>query len=95
VAAHPPISFQGHAIHPTPFAHPWVYPPGYAYRRWAAGAILPPLFWRTPTYYYPGWAALGLPPPPPGDQWIQYGPDLLLVNVTTGEIVNVVYGVFY
>jgi Ni/Co efflux regulator RcnB len=58
------------------------------------GALLPPLF-LTPAYYYSGWAALGLPPPEPGFQWVQYGPDLLLVNVATGRVVDVAYGVFY
>jgi Ni/Co efflux regulator RcnB len=33
--------------------------------------------------------------PEPGFQWVRYGPDLLLVNVTTGQVVDVAYGVFY
>jgi Ni/Co efflux regulator RcnB len=73
---------------------PFVYPRGWAYRRWAIGAVLPPLF-LAPAYYYSGWAALGLPPPQPGFQWVRYGPDLLLVNVTTGQVVDTVYGAFY
>ncbi len=73
---------------------PFVYPPGYAYRRWAVGALLPPLF-LAPAYFYGGWGALGLPPPQPGFQWVRYGPDLLLVNVGTGQVVDVAYGVFY
>lgn len=94
---HPgPFVFHGHpyAWHPVHFPHPWVYPPGYAYRLWGVGAILPPLFWRTPTYYYTGWAALGLPPPDPGFQYVQYGPDLLLVNVSTGQVVQAFPGAF-
>lgn len=92
-----PFVFHGHpyAWHAVHFAHPWVYPPGFTYRLWAVGAILPPLFWSTPTYYYPGWAAMGLPPPDPGYQYIEYGPDLLLVNVTTGQVVQVFPGAFY
>jgi hypothetical protein len=91
-----PFVFHGHpfAWHPVHFAHPWVYPPGYAYRLWGVGAILPPLFWREPTYYYAGWADMGLPPPDPGFQYVQYGPDLLLVNVATGEVVQVFPGAF-
>lgn len=58
------------------------------------GAVLPPLFLAS-AYYYSGWADLGLPPPPPGFQWVRYGPDLLLVDVTTGEVVDTVYGAFY
>lgn len=77
-------------VHMAPFA----YPPGFAYQRWAAGAILPPLF-LAPTYYYTDWATLGLEPPPPGAQWVRYGPDLLLVDVSTGQVLDVAYGVFY
>jgi Ni/Co efflux regulator RcnB len=86
-----PWLFHGHpyAWHPVRFAHPWVYPPGYAYRLWAVGAILPPLFWARPDYYYTGWASMGLPPPDPGYQYVQYGPDLLLVNVSNGQVVAV------
>jgi Ni/Co efflux regulator RcnB len=73
---------------------PFVYPPGWAYRRWVVGAVLPPLFLAS-AYYYSDWAALGLPPPQPGFQWVRYGPDLLLVNVATGQVVDTVYGAFY
>ncbi len=89
-----PFVFHGRPIVRAHFPRPWVYPPGWAYRRWAIGAILPPLF-LTPAYYYSGWAAVGLTAPPPGFQWVQYGPDLLLVNVSTGQVVDVAYGVFY
>jgi hypothetical protein len=91
---HAQFNFRGRPFHPVPFARPWVYPPGWAYRRWAVGAILPPLF-LVPTYFYADYAGLGLPPPDPGFQWVQYGPDLLLVNVATGQVVDVAYGVFY
>jgi hypothetical protein len=91
---HPQFVFRGRPFHPIAFPRPWVYPAGWAYRRWAVGAILPPLF-LTPDYYYTDYSALGFPPPDPGFQWVQYGPDLLLVNVATGQVVDVAYGVFY
>jgi hypothetical protein len=96
IVGHGPYVFHGHpyAWHPVHFPRPWVYPQGYDYRLWAVGAILPPLFWSTPIYYYTGWDAMGLPPPDPGFQYIEYGPDLLLVNVATGEIVQVFPGAF-
>jgi Ni/Co efflux regulator RcnB len=47
-----------------------------------------------PDYYYNGWADMGLPPPDPGFQYVQYGPDLLLVNVSTGEVAQVFPGAF-
>lgn len=87
------FSFHGHdfaRVHTRPF----IYPHGWEYRQWAVGAMLPPLF-LTPDYYYPEWAQLGLEPPPPGCQWVRYGPDLLLVDVNTGQVVDTAYGVFY
>ena len=76
-------------VHATPF----VYPRGYSYRRWGIGGILPALF-LAQAYWYADWAALGLQEPPPGYEWVRYGTDLLLVNLTTGAIEDVIYGVF-
>jgi hypothetical protein len=87
------ITFRGHPITRVHLA-PFVYPNGWAYRRWGVGAVLPPVF-LAPAYYYADWATLGLDAPQPGFQWVRYGPDLLLVNVTTGAVVDTVYGVFY
>ncbi len=87
------FSFRGHNFNRV-HLNPFIYPPGWAYRQWAIGAVLPPLFLAR-DYYYPEWAALGLEPPPPGTQWVRYGPDLLLVDVTTGQVIDVAYGVFY
>jgi Nickel/cobalt transporter regulator len=73
---------------------PFVYPPGWGYRRWDIGAFLPPIF-LAEDYWYSDWDLIGLPPPPPDDEWVRYGPDLLLVDLTTGEVIDVVYDVFY
>jgi Ni/Co efflux regulator RcnB len=70
------------------------YPPGWGYRRWTIGARLPALF-LAPAYFFTGWAAIGLQAPPPGYAWVRYGPDLLEVNLSTGQVEDVVYGVFY
>ena len=84
--------------HGRPFnrthASPFIYPGGWGYQRWGAGMVLPGLF-LAPAYYYSDWAGLGLPPPDPGFQWVRYGPDLLLVNVETGQVVDAIYGAFY
>jgi Ni/Co efflux regulator RcnB len=72
----------------------YTYPPGFRYRRWMAGAILPSVFLSS-AYFYNNYPALGLAPPPPGYQWVRYGSDLLLVNVATGRIADVVDGAFY
>ena len=70
------------------------YPRGYHYRRWSIGLILPSIFLSN-YYYYDQYASFGLYPPPFGYRWVRYGPDLLLVNMRTGRIRDVVYGAFY
>jgi Ni/Co efflux regulator RcnB len=70
------------------------YPRGYRYHRWVIGRVLPHLF-LSHQYYYDNWYDLGFGPPPHGYRWVRYGPDLLLVNLHNGRIVDVVYGVFY
>jgi Ni/Co efflux regulator RcnB len=70
------------------------YPPGFSYRAWTTGAILPSIF-LNPSYYFDDYAPLGLGPPPAGYRWVRYGPDLLLVNVFTGRVADVVDGVFF
>jgi Ni/Co efflux regulator RcnB len=72
----------------------FVYPRGYSYRYWYAGDILPALL-LTAQFFYDNVAPLGLDVPPPGYRWVRYGPDLLLVNLRTGEIEQVAYGAFY
>jgi hypothetical protein len=89
----PQFGYHGHFFNPVRVS-PFIYPPGWAYRRWAVGAVLPPLF-LAPNYYYTDWATLGLDPPPPGAQWVRYGPDLLLVDVATGNVIEVVPDVFF
>jgi Ni/Co efflux regulator RcnB len=83
-----PTEYRGHML---PVA-PMVDPNGIGYRPQGVHAAMPSLF-LAPTYYYAYWATLGLQPPPPGFQWVRYGPDLLLVNVNTGNAVDAAYGV--
>lgn len=71
----------------------WTPPEGYQYRRWAAGEHLPPPYYgsgRQITRYN----LHGLTTPPPNTVWVRSGPDALLVNRTTGEIVRAQYGAF-
>jgi Ni/Co efflux regulator RcnB len=70
------------------------YPAGFSYRRWVRGQVLPGVF-LSPAYYFTNYVVLGLDPPPYGYVWVRFGPDILLVNIRTGEIVDVEYGVFY
>jgi Ni/Co efflux regulator RcnB len=80
--------------HPTFHAPAFHYPEGYAYRRWGRGDRLPLLF-LAPEYVFLNYAALDLDPPPYGYEWVRYGPDLLLVQLGTGQVVEVVPGAIY
>ena len=89
----PQFSWRGRHFNPIAGSL-FRYPPGYAYRRWTIGALLPSLFLGS-TYYYDNWRGLGIDAPPPGRRWVRYGSDLLLVNTRTRRVEDVITGVFY
>jgi Ni/Co efflux regulator RcnB len=70
------------------------YPRGYHYQRWTIGLLLPAVFLSS-TYYYDSYSHFGLGRPPQGYRWVRYGPDLILVNVRTRKIRDVIYRAFY
>lgn len=72
----------------------YVRPHGWYYRRWGYGDILPALFW-TQNYWIGDYVEFGLAVPPPGFVWVRYGNDALLVNMYTGEVLQVEYGLFF
>ena len=72
---------------------PYRKPHGWYYRRWVFGMILPSLFWNQ-DYWIADYNNYGLPNPPYGYVWVRYGDDALLVNVRSGYILQVVYGLF-
>ena len=69
-------------------------PPGYAYRRWNYGEVLPREYWAQ-DYWLNNYLNFGLVAPPDGYVWVRYGPDAVLIDEDTGEIVQVEYGLFY
>jgi hypothetical protein len=73
---------------------PYIEPPGWYYQRWAYGEILPDIFWSQ-QYWLPNYAEFGLSDPPYGYVWVRYGNDALLVDVESGQILSVEYGIFY
>ena len=75
-------------------AGPYRAPPGFRYRRWAFGERLPGIFFA-PAFWISDFLAFDLFPPPDGYVWVRYGPDALLIDRYTGEIIQVDYGVFY
>lgn len=79
-----PRSFQIGPYHP---------PAGWSARHWAYGQVLPRAYW-TASYLLADYWLFGLEVPPVGYEWVRDGADAILVNVTTGEILQVEYGVF-
>ncbi len=69
-------------------------PEGWYYRRWSYGEFLPEIFWA-PDFWIDDWWLFDLPIPPYGYEWVRYGDDAILVNIYTGQILEVIYDVFY
>ena len=77
------------SFHVGPY-HP---PPGWAPRRWVYGEVLPRAYWA-PQYLLADYWLFALEVPPVGFEWVRDGADALLVDTTSGEILQVEYGVF-
>ncbi len=70
------------------------WPRGLGYHRYSFGEFLPQIFFGQDYWLY-DYGDYSLPYPPPGTAWVRYGPDALLIDRYSGEVVEVVYGVFY
>jgi Ni/Co efflux regulator RcnB len=78
-------------------AAPYVFPPayrGWEHHGWRRGEFLPAFFF-SPSYFISDWWAYGLWAPDYGYQWIRVGADALLINLATGEVVDVAPGIYY
>ena len=69
-------------------------PQGYAYRRWSYGQSLPAIYFGR-DFWLTDYDTYGLIAPPHGYVWVRFGPDALLIDEYSGEIVQVDYGMFY
>jgi Ni/Co efflux regulator RcnB len=92
VSATRQFSYHGRSFHAFRAA-PYRYPRGFAYRQWRAGERFPAALLLAP-YFITDFALYDLPAPGPSLVWVRYGPDALLVNTYTGDVVDVAYGVF-
>jgi len=91
----PPHNGYRPGFHRPPHYRPPVYhyPHGYhRYRRWHVGAVLPAILFGS-QYTFHDYRLFGLYSPPLHYRWVRYGPDLILVNVYTGHVRAVHYGV--
>ena len=69
-------------------------PTAIGYQRFSIGFFLEPLFfdqryWIGDPYDY------RLPPAPPGTEWVRYYNDVVLVDIYSGEVVDVIYDFFW
>ncbi len=69
-------------------------PHGWYAHRWTYGEFLPSFFF-TRNYWIDDWDNYGLYDPPPGTVWVRDGDDALLIDEYSGEVIQVVYGIFY
>jgi Ni/Co efflux regulator RcnB len=68
-------------------------PFGYGYQPFGIGYQLMPAYYGQNYWFDPG--LYGLPYPPPGTQWVRYWNDALLVDVYTGQVVDVIRNFFW
>jgi len=71
----------------------YYYPRGFSYRSWSIGYRLPAAFY-VPTYYV-DYRGYGLAVPPYGTEWVRVDADLLLVDIITGEIIDILRRFYY
>lgn len=67
---------------------------GHSYRRYGYGQQLPSYYYGR-SFWISSFLLYGLFAPPSGLIWVRYGPDALLIDEETGEIVQVRYNMFY
>lgn len=72
----------------------WSPQPGYYAHHWRYGDYLPE-GWFASSFWIYDYNDYSLPVPPYGYEWVRYGPDALLVDTYSGEVVETVYGLFY
>jgi Ni/Co efflux regulator RcnB len=72
---------------------PYQRPAGWVAHHWAYGQILPRAYWASQFVLADYWL-FSLEVPPVGYEWVRDDDDALLVNISTGEILQVEYGVF-
>ncbi len=69
-------------------------PRGYAYQRYGIGFFLPGVFFNSNFFIGNPWY-YRLPPAYAGTRWVRYYHDVLLIDLRTGRVIDVVYDFFW
>jgi Nickel/cobalt transporter regulator len=69
-------------------------PFGWSYRRWSIGSYLWPNYYRSSFWLDDPWD-YRLPPAYGPYRWVRYWDDALLVNIYTGQVVDVIHNFFW
>jgi len=69
-------------------------PFGWSYRRWNSGWYMWPSYYSSRYWLHDPWY-YRLPPAYGPYRWVRYWNDALLVNIYTGEVVDVLHGFFW
>ena len=72
----------------------YIYPTGYHPYRWSVGYRMPYSYY-SPRQYWVDYRAYRLPPPPYGYTWVRVDRDVVLVELASGLIRDVLFGLFY
>ncbi len=71
----------------------YYYPRGYSHRSWQVGYYLPRPFLSSG--YYVDYRPYGIAPPPYGYRWVRVDGDLLLVEIASALIADILYGFYH
>jgi len=84
--------YSNRSIFRSPYYAPYGY--GYGYNRLSIGGLLDEIFWGRNYWISDPWQ-YRLPAAPEGTQWVRYYNDVVLIDVYTGEVVDVIYDFFW
>lgn len=84
--------YSNRDIFRSPYYAPRGY--GYGYNRLSIGGLLDQIFWGQ-NYWIADPYEYRLPAAPYGTQWVRYYNDVVLIDVYSGEVVDVIYDFFW
>ena len=84
--------YANRSIFRSAYYAPYGY--GYGYNRLSIGGLLDEIFWGRNYWISDPWQ-YRLPAAPYGTQWVRYYNDVVLVDVYTGEVLDVIYDFFW